>query len=134
MATPGDAGLGAEVVPGLAEEVDGALVGEPSTRRRITAEASVFGHQRVGAVTEPACREQQNTEMRKRPRSRLLDQSSLTRTISVGDGLYLQPLVSAALLHTRLLSLNTPAAIFTLLPSTCCHLQQLSELQLSLLC
>lgn len=65
MATPGDAGLGVEVVPGLAEEVDGALVGEPSTRRRITAEASVFGHQRVGAVTEPACREQQNTEMRK---------------------------------------------------------------------
>lgn len=134
MAAPGDAGLGVEVVPGLAEEVDGALVGEPSTRRRITAEASVFGHQWVGTVTEPACREQQKHRDEKRPRWRLLVESSLSRTVLVGEGLYLQPLVSAALLHTRLLSLNTAAVIFTLLPSTCCHLQQLSELQLSLHC
>lgn len=60
LATPGDTGLD-DVVPGLAEEMDGALLGEASTRRRITAESPMFRHQRVGAVAQSACR---NTEHR----------------------------------------------------------------------
>lgn len=56
MATPGDTDLAVDVVSGLTEEMDGALLGETSTRGRITAETSMFWHQRVSAVVQSACR------------------------------------------------------------------------------
>lgn len=55
MATLGDTALG--VVAGLTEEMDGALVRETSTRRRVAAETSVLGHQGVSAVAQSACRD-----------------------------------------------------------------------------
>lgn len=61
VATPGHTHLVADVVSGLTEEMDGALLGEASTRGRIAAETSMFGHQRVGAVAQSAFR---NTEQR----------------------------------------------------------------------
>lgn len=56
MATPGDADLVADVVTRLTEEMDGALCEEALTRGWIAAEPSMFWHQRVRAVAQPACR------------------------------------------------------------------------------
>lgn len=55
VSTPGNVGLVADVVSRLTEEMDGALLVESSTWGRITAEASMFGHQRVRAVAQAAC-------------------------------------------------------------------------------
>lgn len=56
MATPGNMDLADDVVPRLTEEMDGALLGETSARGWITAETSMFWHQRVSAVAQSACR------------------------------------------------------------------------------
>lgn len=50
--------LAGDSVSGLAEEVDGGSVREAPARRRLAAETQVLGDQRVGAVTEAACRAQ----------------------------------------------------------------------------
>ena len=57
VSASGDTHLAVDMVTGLTEEVDGALLGEPPTRRRVTAEPPMLRHQRVGAVTEAACRQ-----------------------------------------------------------------------------
>lgn len=54
MVTPRDSDL--DVVSGLTEQMDGALLRETVTWRRITAETSMFWHQRVSAVAHSACR------------------------------------------------------------------------------
>lgn len=55
MPTLGYSDLAADVIPRLAEEVDGGLLVETSTRRRVTAEASMFRYQGVCAVIVSAC-------------------------------------------------------------------------------
>lgn len=50
MTTPGDTDLAVDVVSGLAEETDAALLGETLTWGRLAAEAYMLGHQRVSAV------------------------------------------------------------------------------------
>lgn len=55
MAAPGHTDLVVDVVSRLTEEMDGALLGEPPTRRRIAAETSMLRHQRVRAVAQSAC-------------------------------------------------------------------------------
>lgn len=64
MATPGHPNLVGDVVAGLAEEVDAALLGEAPARRRLAAEAAMFGHQRVGAVAQSACVEKNKQNKR----------------------------------------------------------------------
>lgn len=57
MAALGDGRhLVADVVPGLAEETDRAPVRKTAAGRRVAAEPSMFRHQRVGTVTQLACR------------------------------------------------------------------------------
>lgn len=56
MPTPGHPDLASDVIARLAEEVDAALLGESPARRRLAAEAAMFGHQRVSAVAQSACR------------------------------------------------------------------------------
>lgn len=61
MAAPGHPDLVGDVVAGLTEEVDAALLGETPARRRLAAEAAMFGHQWVGAVAQSACEEKKQT-------------------------------------------------------------------------
>lgn len=75
MAALGDSVLAPDVVSGLTEEMDGALMEETSTRGRITAETSVFWHQRVRAVAHSACR---NTKPSDESRSLKQQDSGLT--------------------------------------------------------
>lgn len=56
VTTPGNTDLVVDVVSGLTEEMDVALLGETSTWGWIAAETSMFWHQRVSAVAQSACR------------------------------------------------------------------------------
>lgn len=64
MATPGHPNLVGDVVAGLTEQVDAALLGETPARRRFAAEAAMFWHQRVSAVAQSACAEETDAAMK----------------------------------------------------------------------
>lgn len=78
VATPGHPHLVGDVVARLTEEVDAALLGETPARRRLAAEAAMFGYQRVSAVAQSAC-----TKQRRRKK-----QNAAMKTMKVNDGNY----------------------------------------------